>query len=279
MSGGKTWEPRPGKRKRLLLIGADSAGRDSISTLLGTLGWTCTSVSAQEDILGTVERDSFDAVLLDLSHYGTGAERIILGIREVRPSLSERTMVISGTEGDSEILELVERYDLPHLFRENVFSRLWSSLEDLVASPTGRKSTPRNLQIARLLSDSFRSPPPVDVRSSSISRRHFTYEHNDTIVDVLVDSLSASSRISLVGQVLDATRAKGRGDNLAVVLTGRTGKLARTTTNHMGEFTLEFEPAENLSLEIRLGERSWISVPLRHIDRLKQPPPNRATGT
>jgi CheY-like chemotaxis protein len=279
MSGGKPIELRFSKRKRVLLIGADRAGQDSISTLLGTLGWTCTSVSAQEDIVGTVERDSLDAVLLDLSHDRTDAERIILGIREVRPSLSQRIVVISGTEGDSEIQELVERYDLPHLFRENVFTRLWSSLEDLVASPRGRRSTPRNLQIARLVSDSFDSPLPIGIRSSGISRRHFTYEHNDTIVDVLVESLPGSSRMLLVGQVLDAARRRGRGDNLAVVLAGRMGTLARTTANHMGEFNFEFEPTENASLEIRLGERCWISVPLRHIDRLNQSTPSRATGT
>jgi hypothetical protein len=261
------------------LIGLGPAGQDSISTLLGTLGWTCTSVSAQDDIVGTVERDSFDAVLLDLSHDGTGAERIILGIREVRPSLSERIMVICGSGGDSGIVELVERYDLPHLFRESVLSRVWSALENLLVAPTLCKPAPRSLQMARLQSDSFHSPSPAGLRSSSISTRHFTYEHNGTIVDVLVDNLSPSNRISLVGQVLDVTGTKGRGDNLAVVLTGRTGTLARTTTNHMGEFNFEFEPAENVSLEIRLSERSWISVPLRHIDRLKELPPDRATGT
>ena len=260
MSGGKTTDLRSSKRKRVLLIGADRAEQDSISTLLGTLGWTCTSASAQEDIIGTVERDSFDAVLLDLSHDGTGAERIILGIREVRPSLSQRIVVISGTEGDSEILELVERYDLSHLFRENVVPRLWSSLEDLVVSPRGRRSTPRNLQIARLVSDSFDSPLPIGVRGSSASRRHFTYEHNHTTVDVLVENLPDSGRVLLVGQVLDASRTKGKGDDLTVVLIGRAGTLGRTTTNHMGEFNFEFEPAENASLEIRLGERCWISV-------------------
>jgi len=135
------------------LIGLDPAGQDSISTLLGTLGWTCTSVSAQDDIVGTVERDSFDAVLLDLSHDGTGAERIILGIREVRPSLSERIMVICGSGGDSGIVELVERYDLPHLFRESVLSRVWSALENLLVAPTLCKPAPRSLQMARLQSD------------------------------------------------------------------------------------------------------------------------------
>jgi len=278
---GKTWEAEAETRKkrRLLLISPDPAEWGSNSTLLGTLGWTCTAVPAEEDILGAVERESFDAVLLDVSHSVTGAERIILGIQEVRPSLSERIMVISGTGGDPEVQELVERYDLPHLFPENIVWRVWSTLENLVVSSALCKPAPRSLQIARLLSESPGSPASAGVRSSGIPSRHYTYEHNDTIVDVLVDNLPAANRISLVGQVLGATRTKGRGDNLAVLLTGRIGTLARTTTNLMGEFNLEFEPADNLSLEIRVGERSWISVPLGYIDGLQAPIPNRATGT
>jgi CheY-like chemotaxis protein len=277
MSVVKISEPRSGKRKRVLFVGADSSQKDSISTLLSTWGWTCTAVSAQEDILPTIERDFFDAVLLDLSLPGAGAERTILRIREVRPSLSERIIVIS--RGDSETWELVERYNLPHLFRENLLSGLWSVLEDLVASPALCKTSPRNLQIGRLLSDSSRSPLPGGVRSSGNSGRHLTYEHNDTIVDVLVEPLSASKGVSLVGQILDATRANGKGDNLAVVVSGRAGTLARTVTNHLGEFNLEFEPLENVNLEIRLGERSWISILLRHLDRMKEPTLRRATGS
>jgi hypothetical protein len=276
---GKTWETGTRKKRRLLLISPNPAEWDGISTLLGTLGWTCTAVSVAEDIPGTVERDSFDAVLLEVSHSATGAERIIVGIREVRPSLAERIIVIYGTGGDPEVQELVERYDLSHLFPENVVSRVWSALENLVVSPAVRKPAPRSLQVARLLSDTLCTPGSAGVRNSGIPGRHYTYEHNDTVVDVLVHNLAASNRISLVGQVLDATRTKGKVDNLAVLLTGRTGTLARTTTNLLGEFNLEFEPAENVSLEIRVGQRSWILVPLRHIDCLQAPIPNRATGT
>src|SRR5215469_14424731 len=67
MSGSKISEPRSHKHGRVLLVGADQSGRDSISTLLSTWGWTCTVVSAHEDVLHAIERVSFDAVLLDLS--------------------------------------------------------------------------------------------------------------------------------------------------------------------------------------------------------------------
>src|SRR5215472_11182419 len=148
----------------------------------------------------------------------------------------------------------------------------------MVSSPALFRTAPRNPQLARLLSTGL-SPSVAGIRSSSATARHFTYGNNDTVVDVLVAPLSTPNRISLVGQILDARRPTGKGDNLAVVLSGRNGALARTRTNRLGEFTLEFEPAESVNLEIRLGERSWISILLRHLDRLKEPMLNRATGS
>jgi hypothetical protein len=181
---------------------------------------------------------------------------------------------------DSEIQELIERYGLSHLPQEKVLSGLWSTLEDLVGSPTLCKVAPRNIQVARLLFDSFLTPSLAGVRSLHASGRHFIYERNNTTIDVLVDVQPASSRISLMGQVLDATRPQARKENLAVVLTAKSGTLARTTTNRFGEFNLQFQFAENVSLEIRMGERSWISVPLTHMDWAKERiEPRRATGT
>jgi len=273
-------ERQTGSRKRVLVVGAEPFMQESITTLLSTMGWMCSAVSRLEDVLPAIEQASFDAVLLHLGQSGAGLERAILGIRESAPTLSERIVVISSGVVDSEILELIERYDLSHLPQEKVLSRLWSTLEDLVVSPTWCKVAPRNIQVARLLFDSFLTPSLAGVRSLHTSGRHFTYEHNNTTIDVLVDVQPGSDRISLMGQVLDATKPQAKKENLAVVLTAQSGTLARTTTNRLGEFNLRFQFAENVSLEIRMGERSWISVPLTHMDwakeRIKQ---RRATGT
>jgi hypothetical protein len=255
------------KRKRLLLAGADRSRQD-ISTLLNAMGWACTAVSRPEDVLSAIQGDCFDAVLLDFSCASASVERIVLGIRDIEPSLSDKIAVISSGAANSEISELIERYDLVSLSPDNVLSRLWITLEDLVASPKWRKQLPRGPQIARLRFDSFLTPVQAGVRSSDTSGRHFSYEHNNTIIDVQVDAQPASKQISLVGQVLDASKARRKNDHLSVVLTGPTGTLARTTTNQSGEFHLQFEFAEDVSLEIRLAERSWVSVPLVRMNGL-----------
>jgi CheY-like chemotaxis protein len=268
----------PSKRKRALLAGGGASERNSISSLLSTMGWACTTTAGLQDVLPMIERDSYDAVLLDLSCSAGSAERTIRRIKEMRPSLSERIVVITCVAPDPEILELIERYDLPQLSHDNVLSRLWSTLEDLVVSPASFKVAPRNIQTARLLFDSFHMARPAGMRSSGMSGRHFTYEHNNNTIDILVDVKEGSSRISLVGQVLDS-KTRGKCDSLTVVLSGGNGTLARTATNYLGEFNLEFESADNLSLDIRIGERSWVSIPLQPMNWTKKRLPNRATGT
>ena len=266
------------KHKRVLLLGSDGTLQDDITTLLSTMGWACVAVSGVDEVQTAIQQGTFNAILLDLRHSSAGAERAILDIKEIRPSLSERIVAIISGPADSETLEVIERYDLIRLSQENILSRLWSTLEDLVDFPAWRIDVPTNIQTARLLFDSFRMSRPAGVRSSYASGRHFTYEHNNTKIDVLVELLPGSNRISLVGQVLDPARTK-KSDSLPVVLSSRNGALARTTTNRLGEFNLQFEFAENVSVEIRVGERSWISVPLTIMDWVREQMPKRPTGT
>jgi len=272
-------ELTPGRRRRALLVGADPQNRDSISALLSTMKWTCTAVSQQEEALAAIEREPIDLVLLDLDHPGGDVERTLLQIKEIRPSLSERIVAISGQSVDPQELELIERYDLPHLLQECVLSQLWTTLEDLFAPRGLKKVASRNIQTARLLFDSFRFPSPPGIRGERTPVRHFTYEHNNTTIDFLVDCPSGSDRISLAGQVLDAAKGKRKSDSLPVVLTAGGGTVAKTMTNQLGEFNLEFQPTGDVSLEIRLAERSWITIPLGPMDWIKRQVPNRATGT
>lgn len=274
----KNPEQGSSNRKRVLLVGAELANRGSISALLNTMGWTCKAVSVQDGVLAAIEREPFDAILLNLDRAGADAERILLRIKEIRPSLSERIVAISSERVGPQALELIERHDLPHLFQEHLLSQLWTTLENLFSPRELSKVASSNIQ-ARLQFDSFGSPSPPGIRSTHTTGRHFTYEHNNTTIDVFLDCPAGSDRISLVGQVLDAAKAKGKNDNLAVVLTGGSGTLARTTTNHLGEFSLECEFTENVKLEIRLGERSWVTLPLGQMDWVKKQTPNRATGT
>ena len=270
---------RLSKRKRALLLGAPSPDRDHISTFLSTMGWTCTTVCVEAEMLAKIERAPFDAVLLDLSRSGECAEQTILSIREIRPSLSERILVISSGNLDPQTLEVIERYDLAHLPHERLLSQLWVTLENLFLNRGPHKSASGNTRAARLLFDSFRLPSPVGVRASPTSGRHLTYEHNGTFIEVFLNRSLGSERVSLVGQVLDVTKGGEGNPALPVILVDDSRTLARATTNDSGEFNLEFNSADNVNLEIRLGERSWVSIPIGALDWVKAQVPDRATRT
>lgn len=271
-------EHQPPPRKRVLLVAFDPFTQESVSVVLNTMGWASAAVSDLDGVPPALQQGSFEAVLISLSHPADELERMILEIREIRPTLSERIVLVTTGAVKAEILELIERYDLSHLPQEKVLSRLWSTLEDLVAFPPWCKVAARNIGVARLLYDSLRMSS-IGIRSSHKSSRHFTYEHNNTMIDVLLEVQPGSNRISLTGQVLDGTKPEATFESLGVVLSARQGTLARTTTNRMGEFSLQFEFAENVSLEIRVGERSWICVPLTQLDWAKERMQKYLTGT
>lgn len=275
---GLTPEHQQAMRKRVLLVGFEPSTQDSISVLLNTMGWACTAVSDVEKVQPALQQFSFEAVLVTLRQSAQAMERMRLAIKEIRPTLEERIVVVSSGPVDTETLELIERYDLSHLPQEKVLSRLWSTLEDLVAFPPWFKVAARNIGVARLLFDSLRMHGPIGVRSSHIPARRFIYEHNNTTIDVQLEVQPGSNRISLMGQVLDGTKPQATYENRAVILSAGKGTLARTTTNRLGEFNLQFEFAENVALEIRVGERSWISVPLTQLGWAKERM-RRLTGT
>ena len=230
-------------------------------------------------MFAALDREPFDAVLLDLGRSGVCAERTILGIREIRPSLSERILVVSRGDLNPQTSELIERYDLADLPHERLFSQLCVMLENLCHKQGAYKSRSGKTRAARLLFDSFRFPLPAGVRTSPAPGRHLTYKCDDTFIEVFLDRSLGSEQVSLVGQVLSASEREKGGPALPVVLVDQSGTLARTTTNDSGEFNLEFTSADNLSLEIRLGDRAWVSIAVGTIAWVKEQAPSKAMGT
>jgi len=75
-----------------------------------------------------VGRESFDAVLLDIRCSDIPAEQVVAQIREIRPSLIGRVLIITGEVADPATLELLERYCLPHIPRHRVMHDMWNRL-------------------------------------------------------------------------------------------------------------------------------------------------------
>jgi CheY-like chemotaxis protein len=256
-------------KRKVLLVGTEPSVQGLISTFLVTMGWICTVATTQETVPDVLQREAFDAVLIDLGPSVAAAERVILRIKQIRPSLADRMLVICNGSPDREKAELMERHDLVQVSQEGLLQQLWSTLQDLVAPSRPREAALRGVQIARLIFDSFRYPLPAGVRGVSPGIRQIAYQYKQAIIDLAIDFTEKPSRISLAGQVLDRER-KGKNEDLPVLLVDGTGTRVRTATNQFGEFQMEFESDDDLSIQVRLGERCWVSIPLGKTDWMRK---------
>ena len=263
----------PVQRRKVLLGGVEPSVQGLISTFLFTMGWTCTVAQKMEEVPAILQREVFDALVIDLGHSEEQAERTILRIKELRPSLGDRMLVISNGTADHRILELVERHDLIQLSQAGLLPQLWATLQELLVFPRSRELPSRGMPVARMIFDSFRPPLAAGVRGLAPGTRQLAYQHKGTIIDLSIELADGSGRMSLAGQVLDGER-RGKNDGLPVLLVSGNGTLARTVTNQFGEFQVECDFPEDVSIEIRLGERSWVLVPLGKMDWAVKPTAN-----
>lgn len=184
-----------------------------------------------------------------------------MGIEGKKASnLWRRILVITDDILDLQTTKLIQLHSLVHIGRNRLFQQLWSSLQSLFAFPQGQSPVTQLAQIARLIFDSFRQPLPAGMRASQASARQLVYEYGNIVVDVLVHPLG-SGGIVLVGQVLNPAEPEEKNDEIPVILISRSRTVMSTLTNRFGEFNLEFEFVESAHLEIRVGERSWVSTP------------------
>lgn len=268
----------PSVHRRALIAGVDSSTQGLISPFLFTMGWRCAVIQDMDDVPGVLQRDAFDAVVIDLGLCESEAERTILKIREVRPSLGDRIFVTSHGPISPGILELTERYDLILLAQDGLLPHLWFALQEFVVFPRSRELPSRGMPVARMIFDNLRYPLPAGVRGASSTMRQLAFQHKKTIVDLSIESADGCDRVSITGQILDGEK-NGKTEGLCVLLVGDAGTLARTSTNESGEFQLECELPEGAGLEIRLGERSWILVPLGNVERTAKQKASSQAGT
>jgi hypothetical protein len=164
------------------------------------------------------------------------------------------------------MLELIERYGLHQMSRQNLLSQVWATLQNFITDSTPGKPVQRGMEVAQLILDSFRTPLPTGVRGSRESGRQLAYRHKNMIIDLLLTPEVESGRVLLAGQVMGFGMGKRKNDGLAVLLTDGVKTIARTATNQFGEFQLELESIEDLGLQIRLREGCWAAVALGKID-------------
>jgi hypothetical protein len=128
---------------------------------------------------------------------------------------------------------------------------------------------------ARLVFDSRLQPAAAGLRGTAAARQ-FLYEADDYVIDLRLEPQREVDRIWLVGQVLSRNRTERDGQGVLVTNCAAQGVLVRlvrgvlpvanTATNDFGEFQLEFEASNDLSVVIGMDEERAIVLPLHGVD-------------
>lgn len=111
-----------------------------------------------------------------------------------------------------------------------------------------------------LVFDSFRQPQAVGVRGAGPSPRQLLYRAGRYAIRLRLEPASDTERVSIVGQLVDEHHSAGAVQDIAVLALKGRKTLDRTLTNHLGEFVLEPDAAENLRLCVGVAEIGTFTV-------------------
>ena len=121
-----------------------------------------------------------------------------------------------------------------------------------------------------LLLDTLTQPAAAGARASVASARQLLYRIGTVYVDMRVDSELNSSRVALVGQMLDSARPGHPVANVPVILLDGRKNVTSTISNDNGEFHLEFEIKSNLRLSVTVGDNRPVYLPITGIEQRKR---------
>lgn len=107
--------------------------------------------------------------------------------------------------------------------------------------------------LGALVFDSFREPLPAGLRSHHRFSRQTLFEAGDYAIDVRQEHERGSSRVTMVGQIASRKEPGRALSGVQVVLASGDAVLAQCTSNHYGEFQMEYAPARDLRLEVGPG--------------------------
>ena len=113
---------------------------------------------------------------------------------------------------------------------------------------------PRNL--ARLVRDSFKEPLPAGLRGRHRLTRHALYESEDYSVDLQLEHQDGEATVCMVGQIAHRGEAGRPLANLPVFLMAGKKTVARTLSNSLGEFQIEYVPKQHVSLFVQPNPRA-----------------------
>jgi hypothetical protein len=113
---------------------------------------------------------------------------------------------------------------------------------------------------AALLFDSFRQPQPMGVRGAGPTPRQLLYKAGRYMIRLRLEPAADTERMSIVGQLVDEHPSPAAVQDIAVLALKGGKTLDRTLTNHLGEFVLEPDAAEDLRLCVGVAEIGTFTV-------------------
>ncbi len=116
------------RARHVLIVEGEPSIRNLFYVLLAGLGCEGDIAHTGHQALALIKKESFDAVLLDLRYSEMPAEEMVSAIRELRPNLVGRVLVITGEVSDPLAMEMIKNNCWPHIPRQRVMQELWGRL-------------------------------------------------------------------------------------------------------------------------------------------------------
>jgi hypothetical protein len=113
---------------------------------------------------------------------------------------------------------------------------------------------------AALVFDSFRQPQPMGVRGAGPTPRQLLYKAGRYMIRLRLEPAADAAHMSIVGQLVDEHPSPAAVQDIAVLALKGGKTLDRTLTNHLGEFVLEPDAAEDLRLCVGVAEIGTFTV-------------------
>jgi DNA-binding NtrC family response regulator len=120
--------------RKVLIIEDDSSMRNVLYVLLAGMGCEGEIAYDGRQALAMINRHEYDAILLDLRCYNVSPEKVMAGIKEIRPNLLGRVLVITGEVSDAKTLGVFEKISIPHIATNHLIAELWPRLRAVLAS-------------------------------------------------------------------------------------------------------------------------------------------------
>lgn len=122
-------------RRKVLLIEDEPSIRNILYVLLAALKCDGDVAYCGQQALAMIERESFDAVLLDLRDSEMPAGEVIEKINAIRPSLIGRVLCITSDIADPNTLDMIESRSGQLVSNGCLIQELCTSLKALFAQP------------------------------------------------------------------------------------------------------------------------------------------------